>query len=297
MNVDSVGFLQYANASNRFIWKKINPVQYLKHNGKAKMIMPFGEINGNTMHYSIKGSGLPIIFVHPPLLEGNNFVYQLEQISDSYQIITFDIRGHGQSSYSELPITFQLLAQDICKLLDFLKINKACICGYSTGGSVALETILTYPDRFYGGILLSAMSEVSDPVLKSRFWASIVVSEFQAKRFLTAAITWGNADSFQSFLNLYTESMKGDIRNHKQYYRQGMTYNCTQSLKYIHIPMLLLYGEKDSGFHKYAKILKTHLPNSSLHFIKNAKHQLPTKWPGPMNELICQWIKEQQFER
>jgi pimeloyl-ACP methyl ester carboxylesterase len=257
--------------------------------------MPFAQINGTTMHYHSKGSGLPIIFVHPPLLEGNNFIYQLEQLSDSYQIITFDIRGHGQSRYSELPITFQLLAQDICTLLEFLKIKKACICGYSTGGSVALETILSYPDRFYGGILLSAMSEVSDPVLKSRFWASIYASEFQAKRFLTAAITWGNANSFQTFKKLYSASIKGDIRNPKQYYRRGMTYNCTQSLKYIRVPMLLLYGEKDSGFHKYAKILKNHLPFSTLYFIKNAKHQLPTKWSGPMNELIRQWIEGQQF--
>ncbi|MCZ8517747.1 alpha/beta hydrolase [Paenibacillus filicis] len=257
--------------------------------------MPFAEINGTTMHYRIKGSGLPIIFVHPPLLEGNNFIYQLEQLSDSYQIITFDIRGHGQSRYSELPISFQLLAQDICQLLDFLKIKKACICGYSTGGSVALETILAYPDRFYGGILLSAMSEVSDPVLKSRFWASIYASALQAKRLLTAAITWGNADSLQTFKKLYSGAMRGDIRNHRQYYRCGMNYNCTQILKYIRVPMLLLYGEKDSGFHKYAKILKKHLPYSTLYFINNAKHQLPTKWAGPTNGLIRQWIEEQQF--
>lgn len=258
--------------------------------------MPFAEINGTTIHYRIKGTGLPIIFVHPPLLEGNSFIYQLEQLSDSYQIITFDIRGHGRSSYSKLPITFQLVAQDICQLLEFLSIKKACICGYSTGGSVALEALLAYPDRFFGGILLSAMSEVSDLLLKSRFWASIYASDFHAKRLLSAAITWGNADSLQMFIKLYSAAMRGDIRNHEQYYRSGMTYNCTQRLKDIRVPMLLLYGEKDPGFHKYAKILKNQLPYSTQHFIKKAKHQLPTKWAGQTNGLVRQWIEEQQFE-
>jgi pimeloyl-ACP methyl ester carboxylesterase len=257
--------------------------------------MPFAEINGTTLHYRIKGTGLPIIFVHPPLLEGNNFIYQLEQLSDRYQIITFDIRGHGRSRYSELPITFELLAQDIYRLLEFLEIKKACICGYSSGGSVALETMLAYPDRFYGGILLSAMSEVSDPVLKSRFWASIYISSLHAKRLLTAAITWGNADSLRTFKKLYSASLRGDIRNHKQYYRCGMDYKCTHRLKEIRVPMLLIYGEKDSGFHKYSTILKNHLPYCTLHFIKNAKHQLPTKWAHPMNKLVRQWIEKQQF--
>jgi hypothetical protein len=59
--------------------------------------------------------------------------------------------------------------------------------------------------------------------------------------------------------------------------------------------MLLLYGEKDTGFFKYAKILKDQLPDSTLYFIKNAKHQLPTKWAGSMNMQIRQWIESQQL--
>lgn len=104
-----------------------------------------------------------------------------------------------------------------------------------------------------------------------------------AKRVLTAAITWGNASSPENFKKLYSAALRGDIRNHKQYYKSGLTYSCTQRLKEIPLPTLLLYGKKDSGFHKYAKMLHRQLPNSTLHFIPKAKHQLPTKWAGPTN--------------
>ncbi|MFC0211794.1 alpha/beta fold hydrolase [Paenibacillus chartarius] len=259
--------------------------------------MPFADINGTRLHYSITGSGLPVVFVHPPLLEGNSFVYQQEQLSDSYQVITFDIRGHGRSRYSELPVTFPLLARDICMLLEYLHIPKAYICGYSIGGAVALETILADPGRFYGGILLSAMSEVSDPVLRRSLQACVAAAKYRARRFLTAVITIGNANSFQTFRKLYRDSMKGDIRNQEQYYRQGLIYNCTVRLKDIHVPMLLLYGEKNFVFHKYANVLHRHLPFSSLQFIREAKHQLPTKWHSQTNERIRRWIREQITEK
>jgi pimeloyl-ACP methyl ester carboxylesterase len=257
--------------------------------------MPIAEINGTMLHYDTKGSGLPIIFVHPPLLESNNFMYQKVQLSDKYQIITFDIRGHGLSLYSKRPITYQLLAQDIIQLLEYLKIKKAFICGYSTGGSIALETILTFPDLFYGGILISGMSEVSDPTLKRTFRLSLYATSLHAKRLMTAGIAWGNADSPRTFKRLFRASMRGDIRSYKQYYKFGMTYNCTNRLKEIKAPMLLLYGEKDTGFFKYAKILKDQLPDSTLYFIKNAKHQLPTKWARSMNAQVRQWIESQQL--
>jgi pimeloyl-ACP methyl ester carboxylesterase len=257
--------------------------------------MPIAEINGTKMHYNTMGSGLPIIFIHPPLLESNNFMYQKEQLSDKYQIITFDIRGHGLSQYSKRPITYQLLAQDIIKLLEFLKIKKAYICGYSTGGSIALETMLTFPDQFYGGILISAISEVSDPALKRTFRISLYATSFHAKSLMTAGIAWSNADSPGTFYKLFSASMRGDIHSYKQYYKFGMTYNCTKRLKEIKAPMLLLYGEKDTGFFKYAKILKDQLLNSTFYFIKNAKHQLPTRWAGSMNAQVRQWIESQQF--
>ncbi|WP_201319309.1 MULTISPECIES: alpha/beta fold hydrolase [unclassified Paenibacillus] len=257
--------------------------------------MPYAEVNGTTLYYRVKGSGLPIIFVHPPLLEGNNFDDQLEQLSDTYQIITVDVRGHGRSPYSKQPLTIPLIAGDIRGLMDALEVKKACICGYSTGGSVALAAMLAYPGLFHGGILISAMSEVSDLMLRSRFWAAIYTSGLHAKRVLTAAITWGNASSPENFKKLYSAALRGDIRNHKQYYKSGLTYSCTQRLKEIPLPTLLLYGKKDSGFHKYAKMLHRQLPNSTLHFIPKAKHQLPTKWAGPTNRLIRQWIEAQPF--
>lgn len=257
--------------------------------------MPIAQINGTTLHYRVKGSGLPILFIHPPLLEGSCFNYQLEQLSDRYQIITFDVRGHGQSPSSNSPVTYQLLTRDIEGLMDDLEIKKAVVCGYSTASSVALEALLAYPDRFYGGILLSGLSEVSDPFVKGIIRAFLAAASLRAKTLLTALISFGNADSPRTFFRLYSCAKKGNLLNHKEYYQNSLTYNCTARLKEIQAPMLLLYGEKDRSFRRYAAILQKGLVNSTLRFIPNGKHQLPTKWAGPTNRLIREWIEAQPF--
>lgn len=116
--------------------------------------MPMINMNSASLYYTVKGSGTPIVFIHPPVLTSVNFKYQLEELSKNFQIITFDIRGHGKSPYSPEPITYPLIIEDIIRLLDHLNINKAFLCGYSTGGSIVLEFLLTFPERALGELQL-----------------------------------------------------------------------------------------------------------------------------------------------
>lgn len=258
-----------------------------------RLDMPMTKINGVPMHYHVQGKGIPILFIHPPLLNSENFVYQ-RSLSDEFQVVLFDIRGHGFSGASRIPLTYSLIVKDLIQLLDFLEIRKCYICGYSTGGSIALEAMLNYPERFFGGILLSAMSEVNDWWLRTRISAAAALSSMKAKNLLAFAITSGNSDKVKTFKELYREAKSGNIHNFEQYYRYSIQYNCTSKLNQIQTPQLLVYGQKDKAFHPYAHLLHQKLPVSELYFIRNQKHQLPTKAHTELNQLIRQWIIKHQ---
>lgn len=266
------------------------PFQFGKEGGEA--VVPFAKINGTTLYYKVKGSGVPIVFIHPPMLTSSNFADQLEHLSGRYQIIAFDIRGHGQSGQSSERLTYSLVAEDIRGLLDHLELKKAYLCGYSTGGSVALEAMLRYPDRFYGGILISGMSELSDWYRRSEVWAAVGLMGLRAKRIVAAVIAWGNSNKWKTFRRLYHTAKEGQLRNVNDYFKCSLTYNCTEKLGQIQTPVLLLYGVKDKEFHRYAHILHHRLPDSTLHFLPKVGHQLPTKSASLVNALIRKWIDE-----
>lgn len=249
---------------------------------------------GNGLYYTVNGKGTALVFIHPPLLTGANFKYQVEGLSQTYKVITFDIRGHGRSAFSEQPITYEMIANDITQILDHLGIDKAIICGYSTGGTVVLEFLLAHKERALGGIIISGMSEVRDLYNEKRIHIARLLSKTGAKKLLGLAVSWGNSNSMEIFKHMYREAIRGDTRNISQYYNYSLHYNCTQQLHSIDFPVLLIYGNKDKAFHPYAKLLHEKLPYNELKII-HEKHQIPTKSSDELNHIIHEFaVKIQQ---
>ena len=251
--------------------------------------MPMLDVGGSNLYYTVKGKGIPIVFIHPPVLTCVNFKYQIEELSQKFKVIVFDIRGHGRSQYSRQPITYSLIATDIRHLLDHLKVEKAFICGYSTGSSVALEFLLTFTERALGGILIGGMSEVGDGYLKNKISLGVKLAKTKAVSCLALSISWSNSNTYKLFRKMFKEAQKGSAKNFEQYYRYSLHYNCTNQLKNIKLPVLLVYGKKDKPFYDHAKLLHEKLPCNELKFIGNVKHQIPTKAAKDLNEMIKQF--------
>jgi pimeloyl-ACP methyl ester carboxylesterase len=252
--------------------------------------LSFFYANGCKLYFEVQGQGTPILFIHPPVLNHLNFDDQIKGLSNDFQVITFDIRGHGRSSCSTQPLTYPLIVEDMIYLLDHLKIRKAFICGYSTGGTIALEFLMSKADRASGGIVISGMSEVSDWFLKSKIAFAITLAKLKALSALAVTISWSNTKNTSSFWKMFKEDRKGTIQNIEEYYRCSLTYNCTDQLEKIKGPVLLIYGQKDKSFYRYANLLHAKLRRSELIWIQQGKHQLPTKDASEINGLIRQFI-------
>lgn len=253
--------------------------------------MPILDVDTGKIHFYAKGAGIPIIFIHPPVLTSVNFEHQMEELSKHFQVILFDIRGHGKSPYSSKPITYQLIVEDIIKIFNHLEIKKAFIAGYSTGGSIVLEFMLRAPERSLGGIIISGMSEVSDAVLKNEISLAVKLAMTGSVPVLAWGTSLTNASDKKQFSRMYQDAKQGDARNVEQYYRYSKNYNCTNQLKNIHHPIKLIFGKKNKQFYPYAKILQENLPNNEMVFIESGRHWLPTKQAAEVNEIIIQFIK------
>ncbi len=259
--------------------------------------MPKAFVNGTELHYHTAGTGVPVIFIHPPLITSSNFNYQVPELSQYCKVITFDIRGHGQSAPSKQPITYDLIAEDMNQLLKHLRIEQAYVCGYSTGGTIALHAMLQNPNRYLGAMLLSAMPEVSDWWLKLKLTVATGMMRARLDRLMNLGISWGNRDSYLTFRKLFTTAKRGNWRNIMQYYAYSKTYSCTKHLHRIKQPVLLVYGQKDRTFYRYAEMLHHKLPASSLYFMQGVSHQLPTKAGDRLNRLLLYWLSMQEAAR
>lgn len=78
---------------------------------------------------------------------------QMRAFSETYRVVRYDKRGHGESALKPGPTSFARLTTDAIELLDHLKISRADWCGLSMGGMSGMWAGVHARERF-GKIVL-----------------------------------------------------------------------------------------------------------------------------------------------
>ena len=104
-------------------------------------------VDGIKIYYAVWGDGSPLILLHGGLGNTEYFGGQVAELAKQYKVIAMDSRGHGRSSRDAQAYSYALMAKDVIGLMDYLKIDKASIVGWSDGGIIGLDIAINYPDR------------------------------------------------------------------------------------------------------------------------------------------------------
>jgi pimeloyl-ACP methyl ester carboxylesterase len=137
-------------------WEKLPPTPTLpkaEHSGYAP-------VNGIKIWYAEFGQGEPVILLHGGLANSNYWGDQVPVLAKHYRVIVMDSRGHGRSTRNEQPYGYDLMASDVIALMDYLKIEKAAIVGWSDGAILGLDIAINHPERL---TKLFAFAANSDP--------------------------------------------------------------------------------------------------------------------------------------
>ncbi len=117
-------------------------------------------VNGIKIWYAEFGSGEPVILLHGGLASADYWGNQVPVLARHYRVIVMDSRGHGRSTRNSEPFGYDLMASDVIALMDFLKIPKASIVGWSDGAIIGLDIAIHHPERV---TRLFAFAANSDP--------------------------------------------------------------------------------------------------------------------------------------
>jgi pimeloyl-ACP methyl ester carboxylesterase len=120
----------------------------------------YAPLNGIKIWYAVFGHGQPVILLHGGLANSNYWGNQVPALAKHYQVIVMDSRGHGRSTRNDRPYGYDLMASDVVALMDYLKIQKAAIVGWSDGAILGLDIAIHHPERL---TKLFAFAANSDP--------------------------------------------------------------------------------------------------------------------------------------
>lgn len=251
---------------------------------------PLTESSRFPTYYESLGTGTPLVFVHPPHMDHTVFHYQRE-LSKHFKVILYDIRGHGKSSGSQEPTTVSLLAQDLRFLLDELDIDRPVICGYSSGGSVAQQFALTYPDRLSALILSGGFPCVNTLILKNIYRSGIMLVKNGRSRFLSNVLSFSHHVTKQDRHDLYEHCLRANEQTALEFYEDSFRFDCRERLSEIDVPMLLLNGERAFYMRAYLPLYWESVKNVTSVLIEGGNHQIPTKKHSPFNHAIRDFVR------
>ncbi|MGO7906792.1 alpha/beta fold hydrolase [Rhizobium leguminosarum] len=105
------------------------------------------EVNDIKMYYAEYGEGDPILFIHGGLGNAEVWGHQVADFAKDHRVIVADSRGHGRSTRSQQPFGYDLMTSDYVALLDYLKIDKVTLVGWSDGGIIGIDMAMKHPEK------------------------------------------------------------------------------------------------------------------------------------------------------
>jgi pimeloyl-ACP methyl ester carboxylesterase len=108
----------------------------------------YADIDDVRMYYEVHGEGEPVLLLHGGGGHGQrDWSKVIPILAPRYQLIVPDSRARGRSTDSDKPLGYDLLADDVIELMDYLDIERAHVVGKSDGGIIGLDMAMRYPDR------------------------------------------------------------------------------------------------------------------------------------------------------
>ena len=99
------------------------------------------------MHFVKKGSGYPVVLLHPLGTSIWTWESVIDSISESYTCYAFDMLGHGDSDKPARHFNLPDYAQALDHACQVLNIHRAHLVGNSVGAVLATETAASFPER------------------------------------------------------------------------------------------------------------------------------------------------------
>ncbi len=101
--------------------------------------------NGINMNYELVGQGKFFTLIHGAGDNLNAWSNQVPAFAKHYRVLTYDVRGHGQTELPDGMLTTELWVEDLYALLKALNISEMFLLGHSMGGAIALQFTLAHP--------------------------------------------------------------------------------------------------------------------------------------------------------
>ena len=253
--------------------------------------------------YTETGSGeTPIVLLHGYPFNRSMWREQVEALSESYRVITPDLRGHGETSAAPGTTTTTMaeMARDVAALLDELRIERACLGGLSMGGYVTFSFYSLFRERVLALILADTrpQGDTEEAARSREQQAEKILKEGMesiADDFLKKVLTPATLSERSEIVARVREMITGTKPAGAAAALRAMAARPDQTnlLAEINVPTLIIVGSEDTlTTPDDAELMKRSIPDSRLKIIEGAAHLSNLERPAEFTSALHAFLGE-----
>jgi pimeloyl-ACP methyl ester carboxylesterase len=272
----------------------------------------FVEVNGLSVHYKEQGAGEPVfILLHGFGASTYSWREVMGPFSELGRVIAYDRPAFGLTARpmpgewtGDNPYSPESQAAIVVGLMDALGIEKAWLVGNSAGGTVSVNTALTYPQRVAGLILVDAAIYTGGG---SPAWARPLLGTPQMRHLgplLARRIATSGDDFVRTAFHdpaLVTPEILAGYRKPLQAHNwdralweltaASRPLGLAERLNELDLPVLVLTGDDDRIVPTEESIrLGGEIPGAVLVVIQNAGHVPHEEKPADFMQAVRQFL-------
>ncbi|MGO7032720.1 alpha/beta hydrolase [Rhizobium ruizarguesonis] len=231
------------------------------------------DVNDIKMYYAEYGEGEPILFIHGGLGNADVWGHQVADFAKDHLVIVADSRGHGRSTRSQQPFGYDLMTSDYVALLDYLKIDKVTLVGWSDGGIIGIDMAMKHPEKLMRVIAHAA--NVTTDGLKADVMSN---------------------KTFNDYINVageYYKKLSPTPNEYDAFVKQISHMWKTQpawtaaDLGKIAVPVTLAIGDHDEAVKlDHTEMMAKDIPGAKLVILKDASHFAMLQDPAGYDAMI-----------
>ncbi|WP_292171340.1 alpha/beta hydrolase [Mesorhizobium sp.] len=237
----------------------------------------YAPVNGIQMYYAVFGAGDPVLLIHGGLGHADIWASQVATLSKTHKVIVADSRGHGRSTRTEQPYGYDLMASDYLALLDYLKIDKTALVGWSDGGIIGIDIALHHPERLTRLFAQAAnvTTDGVDPgVMTNKTFAAYI--ERSGRDYKKMSKTPDQYDAFVAQISHMWESEPAWIK---------------EQLGKIATPTAIVAGDHDEAIKReHTEYMASVIPGAKLIILPNASHFAMLQAPDEYSKAALDFI-------
>jgi len=238
----------------------------------------------------------PLVFIHGVGLDHQMWDPQIQSLN-KYSTITYDLLGHGKTPFNKEEITLDDFSKQLYSILEFLKVDKCNLIGFSLGSLIALDFASKFQDN------LNSLTVIGTTYKRTDDERALVIERFnQAK--LNKPISkqalkrWFSDEYLKTHTEIYdqfTKILKKEPKDHSNFLKAYKLFayhrDDEEMIKKISTKTLIMTGSEDSGSTvAMSKSLSDDLINSIFIGINNGKHLCSIECADDVNMNLKNFI-------